>query len=176
MVEQEIRQNCQRYTSFCPFIPLHPSRYVEKIEDSLNSEHSDKSSGRSKHAVSELGYLVTFNRSITQAVACTMQDLLEVIFTHMANLTLARRDNYLDYIRAGLKHDTLTVLRNTPLHMCSLFPDQLLKAEGEISCNKEKSLTGTSKKKPIAITPMLRLLQSHFPNLTRSLVFLPGNR
>ena len=96
---------------------------------------------------------MTFNRSITQAVACTMQDLLEVIFTHMANLTLARRD------------------------MCSLFPDQLLvKAEGEISCNKEKSLTGTSKKKPIAITPMLRLLQSHFPNLTRSLVFLPGNR
>ena len=30
----------------------------------------------------------------------------------MANLTLARRDSYLEFIRGGVKPDTLTALRN----------------------------------------------------------------
>ena len=49
-------------------------------------------------AVDELGYLVTFNRSISQAMARTMQDLSEGIFISMANFTLARRDSYLEYL------------------------------------------------------------------------------
>ena len=107
------------------------------------------SSGRSQHAVDELDCLVTFNRSITQAMACTMQDLSEGIFINMANLTLALRDSYLDYLRVRIKQDTHTALRNAPLQMHSLFPDELLlKAEEEISCNEERRLTGTSQKKP----------------------------
>ena len=61
-------------------------------------------SGRSQHAVDELEYLVTFNRSITQVWAWTMQGHSEGIFINMANLNLARRDSYLEYICAGHSH------------------------------------------------------------------------
>ena len=78
-----------------------------------------------------------------------MQDLSEGIFINMANLTLARRDSYLDNLRAGIKQDTLNALHNVPLHMHSLFPDQLLvKVVEEISRNEERCLTSTSLKKP----------------------------
>ena len=50
----------------------------------LKTLHSDKakSSDWSHQAVDELDYLVTFNRSITQAMARTMQNLSEGIFKH----------------------------------------------------------------------------------------------
>ena len=54
-----------------------------------------KAPGRPQQAVDELDYLVTFNRSITQAMARTMQDLSEGVFVNMANFTLARRDSYM---------------------------------------------------------------------------------
>ena len=63
----------------------------------------DKSSERMQQAVDELEYLVTFNRSISQAMARTMQDLSESVFINVANFTLARRDSYLDYLHAGVK-------------------------------------------------------------------------
>ena len=59
-----------------------------------------------------------------------MLDISEGVFISMANLTLARRDIYLEFIRAGVKPDTLTALRTAPVHLHSLFPDSLLvKAE-----------------------------------------------
>ena len=75
------------------------SRCITKVQDTIVAQlktlhmdkGKDKASGRSQHAVDELEYLVTFNRSITQAMARTMQELLEGIFINMANLTLARR-------------------------------------------------------------------------------------
>ena len=117
--------------------------------------HSDKgkgkSSSRSQHAVDEVDYLVTFNRSIAQAIAriMSMQDLREGIFINMASLKLARRDSYLDYLRVRIKQDTLTAVCNAPLHMRSLFPYQLLvKVEEEISHHEERRLTSSSQKKP----------------------------
>ena len=65
-------------------------------------------------------------------MARTMQDLSEGVFISMANFTLARRDSYLEYLHAGVKQDTLTALRTAPVHLHSLFPDQLIKAEEEI--------------------------------------------
>ena len=50
-----------------------------------------KSAERTQQAVEEIKYLVTFNRSIYQAMQRTMQDLSEGVFVSMANLTLARR-------------------------------------------------------------------------------------
>ena len=61
-----------------------------------------------KQAVSEIEYLTTFNRSISQAMARTMQDLSEGVFINMVSFTLARRDSYLDYLHAGVKQDTVT--------------------------------------------------------------------
>ena len=103
---------------------------------SLHLDTKGKSSEKLKKAIDEL--LVNFNRSISQAMARTMQDLSEGVFINMSNLTLAHKDNYLEYLHAGVKQDTLNALRTSPVHLNSLFPDQLIaKAEEEISRSAE---------------------------------------
>ena len=83
---------------------------VAQLKTLHSEKYKGKSSGRSQHALDELEYLVTLNSIITQAMASTMQDLSEGIFINMANLTLSRRDSYLDYLRAGVKQDSPTAL------------------------------------------------------------------
>ena len=113
-----------------------------------------KAAERTQQAVEELEYLVTFIRSISQAMQRTMQDLSEGVFISMANLTLARRDSYLEFIRGGVKPDTLTALRTAPVHLHSLFPDSLLvKAEDEISHSEERCSFGSSHRKPRRFHP-----------------------
>ena len=133
------------------------SRCLTKVQDSmvtqLKSLRPDSSKGKSaertQQAIEELEYLVTFNRSISQAMQRTMQDLSEGVFISMANLTLARRDSYLEFIRGGVKPDTLTALRTYPVHLLSLFPDSLLvKAEDEISRSEERRSMGNTQRKP----------------------------
>ena len=105
-----------------------------------------KSSNKLTQAADELDFLVTFNRSITQAVARTMQDLSDGIFV---NLTLARRDSYLDFVRSGIKQGTLMALRSAPLHMSALFPDHIVaKAEEEIRHFEDKRTPGPTRKVP----------------------------
>ena len=115
---------------------------LTKVQDEmfvqLKNLHSvtakGKSSERTQQAVDELEYLTTFNCSVTQAMARTMQDLSEGVFIWVANFTLARRDSYLEYLHAGVKQDTATALRTAPIHLQSLFPDRLLiKAEEEMT-------------------------------------------
>ena len=88
---------------------------LTKVQDAISSQfktlHSDKSkdksSERMQQAVDSCEYLVTFNQSISQAMARTMQDLSEGVFISMANFTLAdRRDSYLEYLHAGVKQDS----------------------------------------------------------------------
>ena len=126
------------------------SRCLTRVQDAMSSQlkslHLDSSKGKSermRQAVDELDYLVTFNRSISQAMARTMQDLSEGVFISMANFTLACRDSYLEYLHAGVKQDTLTALRTAPVHLHSLFPDQLItKAEEEICRCEERRSSG----------------------------------
>ena len=80
------------------------SRCLTRVQDSmatqlktLRLDSKGKSSEKMKQAVNELEYLTTFSRSISQAMARTMQDISEGVFINMANFTLARRDSYLDY-------------------------------------------------------------------------------
>ena len=109
----------------------------------LRLDSKGKSSEKMRQAVSELEYLTTFNRSISQAMARTMQDLSEGVFINMANYT--RRDSYLDYLHAGVKQDTVNALRTSPVHLNALFLDQLIaKAEDEISKSEERRSSGTS--------------------------------
>ena len=90
------------------------SRCLTKVQDSmitqLKSLPVDKAKGKSaektQQAVEELEYLVTFNRSISQVMQRMMQDLSEGVFISMANLTLAHRDSYLEFIPGGVKPDT----------------------------------------------------------------------
>ena len=125
------------------------TRVLDAMSFQLKTLHLDsmkgKSSERMKQAVDELDYLVTFNRSISQVMARTMQDLSEGVFIGMANFTLARRDSYLEYLHAGVKQDALTALCTAPVHLHSLFPDQLItKAEEEIYRNEERRSSGHS--------------------------------
>ena len=84
------------------------SKCLTKVQDSMVTQlktlRVDKTEGkaakRTQQAVEELEYLVTFNRSISQAMQRTMQDLSEGVFISMANLTLACRDSYLEFICA----------------------------------------------------------------------------
>ena len=93
------------------------SRCLTIVQDSmatqlktLRLDSKGKSSEKMKQAVNELEYLTTFNRSVSQAMAKTMQDLSEGVFINMANFPLARRDSYLDYLHSGVKLDTVNAL------------------------------------------------------------------
>ena len=117
------------------------SRCLTRVQDAqLKTLHLDKKgkfSERTKQAIDKLDYLVTFDRSISQPMARTMQDLSEGVFISMANFTLARRDSYLKYLYASVKQDTLNALKTSSVHLNSLFPDQLItKAEEDtFSCS-----------------------------------------
>ena len=73
-------------------------------------------------------------------MAKTMEHLSEFVLINVANMTLARRDAYLAHVKAGIKHDTLSALRQAPIHLDKLFPDQILKkAEEDIAQQENKS-------------------------------------
>ena len=138
------------------------SRCLTRVQDAmskhLKSLHmvkgKGKSSERMQQAVDELEYLVTFNQSISQAMARTMQDLSEGVFISVTNFTLARRHSYLEYLHTGVKQDTLTALRTAPIHLQSLFPDQLLiKAEEEVAKSEERRCSSQSYRKPSRFHP-----------------------
>ena len=122
----------------------------------LKIVQGDKSKGKSTskvhQALEELDFLVTFNWSITQAMA--MQDLSEGVFINDANFTLTHGDSYLDYIKAAIKQDTLNALRTAPLHMSALFPDHLIsKAEEIIRHHDDKGTPSSSSKGPQRFHP-----------------------
>ena len=113
-----------------------------------------KSATKVSQAAYELDFLVTFNRSITQAMARTLQDLSEGVFVNVVNLTLAHRDSYMEFLKAGIKQDTLTSLRTAPLHLSALFPDHIIaKAEEEICHHEVKCTSGPSQRKPQRFHP-----------------------
>ena len=153
------------------------SRCLTKVQDSmvthLKTLQVDKAKGkaaeRTQQAVEELEHLVTSNQSISQAMQRTMQDLSEGVFTSMANLTLARRDSYLEFLRGGVKEDTLTALRTSPVHLPSLFPDSLLiKAEDEIFRSEERRSSGSSHRKPGRSTHTLPQVADQYSHRTGS--------
>ena len=107
----------------------------------LQSEHSKgKSADKVGGATEELQYLMTFNSSITQCMAKTMEHLSDFAFVSMYNFTLARRDSSLAHMKAGIKQDTLAALRQAPMDSATLFPDNILKkAEDDISKFEDRS-------------------------------------
>ena len=121
------------------------SRCLTRVQDTTSTQLKSLHLDTKGKSVDELDYLVTFNGSISQAMARTMQDLSEGVFIYMSIFTLACRDSYLEYLHAGVKHDTLNALRTSPVHISSLFPDQLIaKAEEEISRSEERRSSGHS--------------------------------
>ena len=66
-----------------------------------------KSAGKVCAGSYELHYQKDFDKSISQAMAKTMEHLSDFVFVSMANLTLARLDSYLSHLRLGIKPDIL---------------------------------------------------------------------
>ena len=91
---------------------------------------------------------MTLKQCITHGIARTMQDLSDFVFINMVNVTRLRHDSYLFFLRQGIKNDTVAALRNSPLYVTSLFPDNVIsKAEEEISHHDDKRYSGGSQKK-----------------------------
>ena len=117
------------------------NRCITKIQDSVQEQlkilqtelGKGKSSTKAQSTLDELHYLTTFNQNMSFAVGKSLQHLSDFTFVQMANLTLVRRDSYLEHLKAGVKPDTFSALRNCPLITHALFPDAVIrKAEDEI--------------------------------------------
>ena len=115
---------------------------ITKIQDSVQEQlkilqsemGKGKSSNKAQAALDELHYLTTFNQNVSFAVGKSLQHLSDFTFIQMANLTLVRRDSYLEHLKPGIKPDTFSALRNCTLNTHALFPDAVIrKAEDEIS-------------------------------------------
>ena len=79
-----------------------------------------------------LQYLTNFKQSIGFTMTKSMQHCF--VFVSMANITLARRDTFLDQPRSRIRKHTLASFRNAQLHLTTLFCDSVIrKAEVEIS-------------------------------------------
>ena len=117
------------------------NRCLLKIQENMNTqlkaikvESKGKTAAKVSSAVDELQFLLDFNSSVCQAMAKSMEHLTEFVFVTMANTTLLRRDSYLAYLKTGVKADTLNALRTAPLHLDTLFPDNVVKrAEEDIT-------------------------------------------
>ena len=117
------------------------NRCLFKVQQSMQEqmrtirlEGKGKGSTKVSPALDVLQFLMDFNFSITQAAAKTMEHLSDFVFISLGNLTLARRDSYLNHVKAGVKQDTITALRTAPLHIPTLFTDSVIKrAEEEIA-------------------------------------------
>ena len=60
---------------------------------------------------------------------------------HMSNLILLIRDSYLDYVKLGVKQDTMNLLRNAPMFGYGLFPDAaIMTAEQDIQKHEASSV------------------------------------
>ena len=164
---KETRYICNQSAGF--------NRCLTKIQDSVQEQlrilqselGKRKSSSKAQSALDELHYLTSFNQNISFAVGKSLKHLSDFTFTQMANLTLLRRDSYLEHLKQGVKPDTFSALRYCPLNRYALVPDAVIrKAEDEIAQYETSkrtsgpgpwggSLVGTSKLNKIDISPTL---------------------
>ena len=113
-----------------------------KIQDSVQEQlkvlqselGKGKSSSKAQAALDELHYLTTFNQNVSFAVGKSLQHFSDFTFIQMANLTLLRRDSFLDHLKQGVKPDTFSAFRNCPLNWLALFSHAVIrKVEDDIA-------------------------------------------
>ena len=130
------------------------SRCMKKVQESVEGfvkviKHTKPGNNDFLETVYELEDLLAFQDKVTAAVQRSIQDLTDSVFNSLANMVLLRRDSYLDNIRYGVKPDTLSALRTSPLHASSLFSDILLsKAEQEIVAHESKGSNQARRDRP----------------------------
>ena len=67
------------------------------------------------NALNGLRDLMAFHQRVSVAMGTSLQHLADSLFVHMSNMILLRRDSYLDFVKLGVKQDTMNLLRNAPM-------------------------------------------------------------
>ena len=93
------------------------------------------------NALNDLRDLMAFHQQVSVAMGTSLQDLADSLFVHMSNLILLRRDSYLDFVKPGVKQDTMNLLRNAPMFGYGLFLDAaIMTAEQDIQKHEASSV------------------------------------
>ena len=92
-------------------------------------------------ALNDLRDLMAFHQRLSVAMGMSLQHLADSLFVHLSNLILLRRDSYLDFVKNGVKQDTMNLLRNALLFGYGLFPDDaIVSAEQDIQKHETSSV------------------------------------
>ena len=99
------------------------NRCTSELQDRMNSHISmlcsrinkGKAPKEDSEALTDLKDLMAFHQNVSVTMGTALQHLADSIFVNMANLTLLRRDSYLENVKQGIKPDTLNRLRTAPL-------------------------------------------------------------
>ena len=110
---------------------------------SLLSSHINK--GKAPKEVSgtlnDLCDLMAFHQRVSVAMGMSLQHLTDNLFVNLSKLILPRLDSYLDFVKSGVKQDTMNLLRNAPLFGYGLFPDAaIVTAERDIQKHETSSV------------------------------------
>ena len=93
------------------------------------------------NALNDLRDLMAFHQRVSVAMGTSLQHLADSLFVHMSNLILLRQDSYLDFVKPGVKQDTMNLLRNAPMFGYGLFPDAaIMTAEQDIQKHESSSV------------------------------------
>ena len=107
----------------------------EKMSQNIALLGSRLSKGKTSkdvsNALNDLRDLMAFHQKVSVAMGTSLQHLADSLFVNMANLILLQRDAYLDFVKPGVKQDTMNLL--APLFGYGLFPDAaIMSAEQDI--------------------------------------------
>ena len=123
----------------------------DKMSQNINLLCSRISKGKAPKEVSgalnDLRDLMAFHQKVSIAMGTSLRHLADNLFVHLCNLILIRRDFYLEFVKSGVKQDTMNLLKNAPLFGYGLFPDAaIMTAEQDIQ--KHEASSGTQRPGP----------------------------
>ena len=109
-------------------------RMIQNIALLCSKLNKGKTPKEVSNALTDLRDLMAFHQRVSVAMGTSLQHIGDSLFVHMANLVVIRRDSYLDFVKTGVKQDTMNLLRNAPLFGYGLFPDAaIMTAEQDIT-------------------------------------------
>ena len=151
-ISQESLQRCERAAREDSYIINHAagfSRCSTELQGKMSQNVAVLSARLSKgkaqketsDALNDLRDLLAFHQRVSIALGTSLQHLADSLFVHMSNMILLRRDSYLDFVKPGVKQDTMNSLRNAPLFGYALFPDAaIMTAEQDIQKAESSSV------------------------------------
>ena len=151
-VPQDILRHWEKCAREGTYVTNHAAafnRCTSNIQEKMNSHIAllndtivkGKAPKEIVDAIRDLKDLSAFHSSVSVALGTALQHLADSLFIQLANFILFRRDSYLEFVKPGLKPNTWNRLRNAPLFISALFPDDVL-ATAEQDISKHESVPG----------------------------------